>query len=895
MQVGRTPPVGGPLHRWLSAAFALSLFVACVGDDPAGPGRIPSSLIKVAGDSQQVTVGTTAALPLVVKITDAGGTPVSGVLINFTVDSAGGSVSPNAVTTGPDGRAAGRWQAPTVAGAFRAVARASAIDSIVFTVNAAAGPATQVVMVRGDSQSTILNQRLDSLVGVRVLDAYGNPIRGEAVTFAAPRGHGVPLPAQIVTDAAGLGSTTWYLGDSAGPVLLRAVVDTLPPVTFHATSRYVTAPLVDFALGDEHGCAVISVGTARCWGVNRAGEVTPSFEVEYLPVDAGGGLSARSITAGNDHSCVIATDDQTYCWGDPSLIGAAAPSSGTAPVLVDGDHRFVAIAAGFNHSCGVDADGAGWCWGWNEHGQLGDGTIGTAPSVPVRVGGTARFAWLSPGQGFTCGLSREGMVYCWGLNDQGQLLLPASADVPTPTLVSSRVFLALESGSEHVCAIALDHMGFCWGSNGGGKLGGGPAPVATPLVPIAGGHRFSAISAGGEHSCAVELDGTLYCWGANLHGAIGGGAPDFNLSPVALSPGGFGAVSLGYRTSCARTTSGSLYCWGDNRVGQTGLGPTGLQLTPSAVVSATPFRSITAGGNHTCAESTSQVPICWGANFHGEVGVTISGRPEALPTTAIGGQTVGSLAAGYSHSCAMLATGAACWGDAELGAGPPLGYHADPVLVPGGEGWRDIATSLERSCGLAADSSAFCWGDRTVPTAVPGGTRFTSLVVGEAMSCGLQGSGEIDCWTEANPVTPPVSMGSGFVKVTTQAYGACGLDAAGLATCWTADLVPAPLPTSLRFLSLAGGASGATCGVATDGKAWCWGANNFGQIGDGTLTARATPTLVASGRTFIMISAGYDHSCALEATGAAFCWGMNWYGQVGNGGSAAVPVPTLVF
>ena len=109
------------------------------------------------------------------------------------------------------------------------------------------------------------------------------------------------------------------------------------------------------------------------------------------------------------------------------------------------------------------------------------------------------------------------------------------------------------------------------------------------------------------------------------------------------------------------------------------------------------------------------------------------------------------------------------------------------------------------------------------------------------------------------------------------------------------DLVPAPLPTSLRFLSLAGNASGATCGVATDGKAWCWGANRYGQLGDGTLTTQATPTPVAGGHTFTTISAGYFHNCALEATGTAFCWGMNWFGQVGNGRSAAVVTPTLVF
>ena len=62
-----------------------------------------------------------------------------------------------------------------------------------------------------------------------------------------------------------------------------------------------------------------------------------------------------------------------------------------------------------------------------------------------------------------------------------------------------------------------------------------------------------------------------------------------------------------------------------------------------------------------------------------------------------------------------------------------------------------------------------------------------------------------------------------------------------------------------------------TCAVA-DGEVRCWGANEAGQLGDGTLEDRSAPT--ATGLSGVVdVAAGSDTTCALLSDGTVQCWG----------------------
>ena len=53
----------------------------------------------------------------------------------------------------------------------------------------------------------------------------------------------------------------------------------------------------------------------------------------------------------------------------------------------------------------------------------------------------------------------------------------------------------------------------------------------------------------------------------------------------------------------------------------------------------------------------------------------------------------------------------------------------------------------------------------------------------------------------------------------------------------------------------------------------CWGANDAGQLGDGTTQGRARPAPVPGLADVVQIAAGAAHTCARLGDGTVRCWG----------------------
>ena len=286
------------------------------------------------------------------------------------------------------------------------------------------------------------------------------------------------------------------------------------------------ADVVSLSLSDNSSCAVLGTGAVRCWGENSLGQVGNGATMNaFSPAStiAGGVVS---LTSGSNHHCALLHDAGIVCWGMgssgqlglgstplavrapgamPHDAGATAVFAGdgvtyvrrgdgtlrwtgsdrdlfsstlVATVLTDGGVRQLVVGA--NHGCLIRLDSGGLeCWGRGLEGQLGYPVAVTAEQPVRTVPGLGPVVDVCAGRNFTCALTPDAGVRCFGTNGAGQLgsgnFVSTSTPTPTDLLPPAR---QLACHHDHACA-TTDNGTWCWGDNSQGQLGA-PTPVSSP-------------------------------------------------------------------------------------------------------------------------------------------------------------------------------------------------------------------------------------------------------------------------------------------------------------------------------------------------------------------------------------------------------------------------------
>jgi alpha-tubulin suppressor-like RCC1 family protein len=691
------------------------------------------------------------------------------------------------------------------------------------------------------------------------------PLEGPSASFAPP-GY-LPLSFDTSSDPPGTPyvHTTWLpaAGLEARPdVGVSVLVWRLLPAPV-AGAR----PARELRRYDAHGRLLwkADAGTAQASGPEARA-------IEYT-----------HVVAGAAHSCALRADGRVFCWGSNRLgqVGQSVPTvlrrdDPWPPTQVPFLEGVVSLAASANTTCAVTLAGEVHCWG------------GEPYSVHWKVGGAFADAVqvaLSPS--FGCLRRRTGTVACWPILEEGVWNIP----------IDGAIGLAM---NDHLgCALTSSGTVTCWEPSERRRLDWAQKVTLRPLVSMSP-EPAVGLSASADRTCAVVASGRVTCWTFNW----GEGDQRWFVAPkVEVLEVGAHGVAVGRAEACALSGQGA-HCWA---------------WTGAAAAEVRAATSVGLGDAHGCAVVAGKV-WCWGANGSRQVGVDSSSR---LPAKVQGLGEVSSVDFAKDRGCALrrdgevwcwkpeqgeaatkvegvrdavrLALGAAqacvvrrggqvaCWGKTtrlthKSEEQVPYGDGAHPVPIPGAVGAVEVVVSETQACAQMPRGPARCWSADSAATSVPGTTGLTRLaLVGETLA-GVRPDG-----TD----TAPAQLSDDRLDATDALDPAlvCHLSRTGEAQCYQpldGRTPPRPLGPALQ---VAPGET--TCLVRPGGLVECLGANESGQLGDGTRRRRDLPGPVPGVPSVSAVATSRWQTCAVATTGQLWCWG-------GNPARDVEPRPVLV-
>lgn len=351
------------------------------------------------------------------------------------------------------------------------------------------------------------------------------------------------------------------------------------------------------------------------WGENGNGELGLGNAVDRSsPVQVGALTSWTSVASGDFHSLAIRGTGTIWSWGADQFgeLGRAPRANRSSPVQIGALSNWSRVATGNNHVISVKTDGTLWSWGYNGNGELGLGN-NIDRSSPVQVGSDNNWSNVSGGANHSLAIKTNGTLWAWGANTAGETGHGISRGVGVSGILSplqvgtDSDWENIAGGNYFTLAIKKNGTLWAWGHNPNGNLGTGNITSYSFPQQVGSLTGWSKIAASNNqtgtcHSLAVKTDGTLWAWGVGSLGALGNGTTSDRSSPIQIGTGtGWIGVDAGDRLSIALKQNGTIWTWGQNVSGQLGLGNTTSISSPVQVGSLSTWYRVMAGRFHTHA------------------------------------------------------------------------------------------------------------------------------------------------------------------------------------------------------------------------------------------------------------------------------------------------------
>jgi alpha-tubulin suppressor-like RCC1 family protein len=675
------------------------------------------------------------------------------------------------------------------------------------------------------------------------------------------------------------------IDNAVSPFTITAIGDPYPGQQITPFPSFISAirSWTGLTAGTSHTVAINNLGRMYVWGDNTYQQLGlgSTVTLRSQPVQVGTSSWSQVSSYGN-HNLAIDTNNKLYSWGDNTLGQVGVSSSPLQWTTVNSYYTAQMIRN----------DGIVYAMGLNNGGQIGDSSI-VSRSSPVQLSGGGSWTQLVSGYdgtnfGYTLGIKTDGTLYAWGLNSSGILgdsTLATTVTRSSPVQVGTSSWLIVSTMNNSAIAIRSDYTMWAWGKNASGQLGDGTTVDKSSPIQI-GTSSWTQVSVGVSSAIAIRLDGALFTWGLNTSGQLGDITVVTKSSPVQIGVSSYIQISGTSSSKYAIRNDYTLWSWGFNTNGELGLTDVAPRSSPVQVNVGFNYDSISSGADHVVAKRRDGTLWAWGLNTAGQVGdITIVSRSSPVQ---VGTSSWISVSAGFKNTFGITVSAINglqnlyAWGynvNGEFGLGDTA-YRSSPVQIGSGQQLQSVSS----------------------PTQI-GTSSWTSISASLNNSMAIRSDYKLFTWgdnsqLQSGYITPATVLSTSnktnndaqsFIRSTDNALIIWGANDAGQLGDGSITNKSNPVQLGVgfgnsRFAKIARAkvaSAGYTLGIKTDGTLWSWGSGVGGVLGSTATTNRSSPVQVGTLTTWSDVAAGPSHALAIKSDGSLWGWGLNTNGQAG--------------